>query len=155
MYIISKTKTENHIILKVIEEIAEENDVLFRTPDAAWNHLVTCHFYLDDEVFAAQISKAVQEGINDRKDKYSEPTQRFPTYISIEGVIATIYWHDLPSGNEIPRKSTVAALLKFMDESAGWAGDDFKKCLDEVYAMRGKVKFDVPDGHSQHVQPSH
>ena len=49
--------------------------------------------------------------------------------------------------DEFPRKSTAAALLKFIDESEGWAGNDLKELLDEVYAIRGKANFDVPTGH--------
>lgn len=38
----------------------------------------------------------------------------------------------------IPKRSTARALLK---HAGTWAGDDLEKCLDEVYAYRGKAEF--------------
>jgi hypothetical protein len=54
---------------------------------------------------------------------------------------------------DIPRQSTTAALLKFLNDTSGWAGDDLEELLEDVYAMRGKVNFDVPAGY-QSLQQS-
>ena len=51
-----------------------------------------------------------------------------------------------------PNKSTPAAILNFIETSPAWAGNDLKELLDEVYAIRGKVEFDVPAGHEP-LQP--
>ena len=54
---------------------------------------------------------------------------------------------------DIPRQSTAAALLNFLNETPGWAGEDLEELLEEVIAMRGKVNFDVPAGY-QSLQQS-
>ena len=74
------------------------------------------------------------------------------TTLRAEGVLKSISTESQKQ-KDIPRQSTTAGLLKFLNDASGWVGDDLEELLEDVYAMRGKVNFDVPAGY-QSLQQS-